>query len=252
MSDDDTSLLADAESTPNEDATLSSLEGEQVAPAWQYAEGMAGEGDAPEWFKGDKFKSVAAQAEAYKGLEGKMGAFTGAPEEYEISMPEDVEGEFLEDDPLMGEFKEWSKDNGVSQEAFTSLVHMFVKNEQGAYQKQEQDMESELAALGDNAKQRIQNINDYAKANLSEEHYEGILQATTSAAATKAVEALIANTRGYKVPTTETETESGMSHSEIKERLNDPRYQSDPAFRAETSKMYERKFGTGPKNTTVG
>jgi hypothetical protein len=167
-------------------------------------------------------------------------------------MPEGIEGEFIEGDPLMAEFQEWAKNNQVNQEAFTDLVHMFVRNEQGAYQKEQQDIESELAALGDNAKQRIQNINDFAKANLSDEHYQGLLQATTSASAVAAVEALISLTRAPKIPTTDAEVDVGISHSDLKARMADPRYQTDPEFRKETSKLYERKFGNSPKHTTVG
>jgi hypothetical protein len=219
---------------------------------WAYAEGINGDGEKPEWFKDSKYKSVADQAKAYTDLESKLGAFTGAPEEYEVSMPEGIDGEFVEGDPLMSEFQEWAKNNQVNQGAFTDLVHMFVRNEQGAYAKEQQDIELELSALGDNAKQRIQNMNDFAKANLSEEHYQGLLAATTSAQAVEAVEALIAMTRAPKIPTTDAEVDTGISHSDLKARMADPRYQSDPEFRKETSKLYERKFGSSPSHTTIG
>lgn len=247
---DESSLLAEADETSTPSSEESTTETED--PSWAYAEGINGEGEAPEWFKSSKYKSVADQAKAYADLEGKFGAFTGSPEEYEVSMPEGIEGEFVEGDPLMAEFQEWAKDNQVNQKAFTDLVHMFVRNEQGAYQKEQQDIEAELSALGDNAKQRIQNMNDFAKANLSEEHYQGLLQATTSASAVEAVEALIEMTRGYKIPANDDEVDTGVSHSDLKARMADPRYQTDPEFRKETSKLYERKFGGSPNNTIVG
>jgi len=246
------SLLADAEvSTPSTESTETMIETTD-APAWYVSEGIAGEGDKPDYFLNDKYKSVADQAAAYPELAKKIGAFTGSPDEYEVSMPEGVEGEFIADDPLMGEFQQWAKDKNVSQDAFTDLVHMFVRNEQGAYQKEEQDIQGELSALGDNAQNRINNMNDFAKANLSEENYDGLLAATTSASAVKAVEAFVGMTRGYKVPTNDAEVDSGISHSDLRVRMDDPRYQSDPDFRKETSKMYDRKFGGAPKSTVVG
>ena len=245
------SLLADADvSTPDDESTETTTE-TPAETSWQYAEGLNGEGDKPEWFKDGKYKSVADQAKAYAGLESKLGGFTGAPEEYEVSMPEDIEGfEFAEGDQMMGDFQNWAKEKQLSQEGFTELLHMFVKNEYGA---EGVSRESELKAIGDNAGQRLKNIDDFAKANLSEDEYEGILAATTTAAGVKAVEALIAKTRGLKIPADDGDIDAGgISHSDIKERMNDPRYQSDPAFRKETFKMYEKLFGKEPKRTTVG
>jgi len=237
------SLLADAESTPSEETETVD------APVWSYAEGINGEGDAPEWYKGDKFKSVADQAKAYKGLEAKLGGFTGAPEAYEITLPDGIDSEFIADDPMMEQFQTWAKEKQLDQGAFTELFHMYVNNENG---KVGVDRESELSALGSNAKERLTNIADFAKANLSEEEYNGILEATTTAAGVKAIEALIAKTRGLKIPTDNGEVDHGMAHSDIKERMNDPRYAKDKTFRDETTKMYERLFGKEPARKIIG
>ena len=237
------SLLADAESTPNEESQ------ESQESTWSYAEGIGGEGDAPEWLKTDKFKSVADQAAAYKGLEGKLGGFTGAPEEYDVSMPDGVEGDFIEGDPLMASFQDWAKENQLSQEAFTGLLHMYVKNENEANGI---NRETELGALGDNGKQRLQNISDFGRANLSEEDYTGLLDATATAASIQAVEALIAMTRAPKIPTDDSEVNIGISHADLKERMADPRYQTSPEFRKETSKLYEQVFGGAPHKNVVG
>ena len=244
MSED--SLLAEAEaSTPSEETTETTTE----TPTWAYAEGITGEGDKPEWFKDSKYKSISAQAEAYAGLESKFGGFTGAPDEYEATMPDGIEGEFMTDDPLYQEFNSWAKENQLNQEAFTNILHMFVKNE---HSNIGQNRESELSALGENAQSRLQNINDYSKANLSEEGYQGILDATVTASGVKGVEELIAKTRGLGIPNGAENVDVGMSHSDIRARMSDPRQQSDPAFQKETSKMYENMFGKEPNRTTVG
>lgn len=243
------SLLADAAApTPDAESNETTTETTTETPQWAYAEGLAGEGDKPEWFKDSKYKSVADQAKAYAGLESKLGGFTGAPDEYEVSMPDGIEGEIQSDDPMLEKFTVWAKDNNLNQEAFTSLQHMFIENE---FNNTGVSRESELAALGDNAQSRLQNIDAFAKANLSEDEYDGILAATTTAAGVKAVEALIAKTR-TTIPTSPAEVDTGLSHSDIRARMSDPRYTSDPAFRAETSKMYERKFGKEPQRQTVG
>ena len=45
------------------------------------SDGIKGTGDMPEWYKGDKYKSVAEQAKAYTELEKKFGGFTGSPKD---------------------------------------------------------------------------------------------------------------------------------------------------------------------------
>lgn len=247
---DEESLLAGAEaSTPNEESTDTTETTTETA-AWYISEGVLGEGDKPDWFKDSKYKSVTAQAEAYAGLESKLGGFTGAPEEgYELSMPDGIEGEWIEGDPLMEGFQTWAKEKGLNQDAFTELLHMYVSNEASVMGV---DRESELKAIGDNAQGRLQNIADYARANLSEDEYEGILAATTTAAGVKAVEALIAKTRGPKVPTDMADVSGGKSREEIRAMMADPRYQSDPSFRKQVSAEYERLLGKGPMTKVIG
>lgn len=246
---DDESLIADNESTPSEESTTETTAEE--TPSWFLKEGLAGEGDKPDWFKDSKYKSVEDQAKAYAGLESKLGGFTGAPEgDYELSFPEGIEGEWIEGDPLMDGFQTWARDNDLSQDKFTDLLHLYVNNES---QMMGSDRETELAAIGENAESRLQNISDYARANLSEEEYQGILAATTTAAGVKAVEALIAQTRGLKVPTgQEDATTGGMTREEIRAQMSDPRYQTDPSFRKKVEGDYERLLGKGPLNKIVG
>ena len=65
------------------------------AAKWYLAEGVAGNGEPPEWFRADKYKTLDEQAKAYVELEKRFGAFTGAPKDgvYKINMPEGFVGE---------------------------------------------------------------------------------------------------------------------------------------------------------------
>ena len=239
--------LLDQETT--EETTETTATTGTTDAGWFHAEGVAGEGDAPEWLKGDKFKSVAAQAEAYKGLESKLGGFVGAPEEYEMSMPEGVEGDFFEDNPLMDGFREIAAKSNMSQDTFTDLLHSYISNEVAMGGT---SMETEMAALGDNAQNRLKSIGEWGKANMSEDNYKGLLGITTTAEGVKAVEALIAKTRTPQIPVSDVATrDTSTNHSDLKARVADPRYQTDPAFRAETQKMYQNKFGNEPKHTVI-
>ena len=46
-----------------------SLVPDPPAASWYLSEGVGGEGEAPVWFKGDKYKTIADQAQAYPELE---------------------------------------------------------------------------------------------------------------------------------------------------------------------------------------
>ena len=89
MSEEET--LLNEQEVATEAPTESTETTEATAEGWMMSEEIKGEGDAPEWFKASKYKSVADQAKAYAGLESKLGSFTGAPTDgYKIEMPEGV------------------------------------------------------------------------------------------------------------------------------------------------------------------
>ena len=74
------------------------------------SDGIKGTGDTPEWYKSDKYKSVAEQAKAYTELEKKFGGFTGAPKDG-YAGPEGIEP----DDALLQELTEFANKTGMSQ-----------------------------------------------------------------------------------------------------------------------------------------
>ena len=217
---------------------------------WYVAEGVKGEGDKPDWYNANKYKSVEEQAKAYPALAAKFGAFTGAPEgDYELVMPEGYEGEFLTEDPLLIAFTNFAKESNMSQEGYTKMLHSYVENlglDDGA------SKQAELAALGDNAPTRIDNIAKWGKANLDAEGFEGLLDATTTAKGFKAVEALIALTKTAKIPLGDNQRMSTVTKSELDAAVADPKYKSDPSFRKEVDAKFKAFYGEGSDKQVVG
>lgn len=183
---------------------------EQVAPAespaWFYADGLGGEGDQPEWFKGDKYKSVADQAKAYSELEKKFGGFTGAPKDG-YAMPEGFDPQ----DGRLDILQEYATKFNMSQDAFNEAASMILGNEQG-------QIDAEIASLGDNAQERIDTVSRYLSNQYSEEIAEQIKAHITSADAVIAVEMMMRNSKQPSLPVQSQVATAAVTQDEI-ERL---------------------------------
>lgn len=211
-------------------------------PKWYLADNAPGEGDAPEWFKSDKYKTALDQAKAYHDLEGRFGAFTGAPKDgkYAINPPEGVEISFQEDHPLFEEFNKWAGEKQFSQEAYDGMIDILARYELSMLP----DMGQIKQQLGDNADSRIATMNQWAQANLSAEEFKAYKEAqtqTNAASVFTAFEALMKKTRQVNLPKTDDDvpgsTEGGLAEIEkmqlAKDENGQRRYVTDPAYRAE-------------------
>lgn len=171
-------------------------------PEWALYEGVKGVGKMPDWYKADKYKTVADQAEAYVHLEKRLGAFAGAPKEgkYEPPpMPEGIEGEFVTDHPVFTQFTDWAKENQVSQKAYNEVLGMLAQYEAS----KAPDFEAAKVEIGADADKRISSVATWAKANLDNDTFNAFRSAmgdSNAATVFKAVEAIIAKTRQPALP----------------------------------------------------
>lgn len=156
------------------------------------SDNVKGVGDMPEWYKADKYKSVAEQAKAYTELEKKFGGFTGAPKDG-YALYDGVES----DDALWGELVEFGNSTNMSQSALNQAWELLTAQEQAI---EEVSVEAEMAKLGDNAVERIKVVEQYMKNNLDSDTYEEVRYAVNSAESVKLIEALIKSTAPAKLP----------------------------------------------------
>lgn len=201
------------------------------------------------------------QAKAYGELQSKFGAFTGAPEEYEFKLSEEmserVNLDDYKDDPLLGEFKEKAKELGINNDAFNSLVEMHFKSNLVNEEAQEVAHADEMKALGSKATQRLDNIESWAKANLDAQTGESLLGGLTSATMVQAVEALISQTRNAS-QIQETISGPSITHDQVREWANEKdefgnsKMQTSPEHRAKVRNGYSQLFGDEPQNVIVG
>lgn len=222
--------------------------------AWLLTEGVMGQGEKPGWLKSDKYKTVAAQAEAYVGLEKRFGSFVGAPKNekgevnYDFKPPEGVE--FKADHPMAQAFTKWAGDNQLSQEGYNQLLGQLIQYEVA----QQPDISAIKARLGENADSRIAAVAQWGKANLDNEGYATLRTATSGKGADavfKVLEQVIAKTAQFKMPRpgddvpaatggeglAKIKTDHGAKTPDGKLKVN-----VDPTYRAEIEKRYREYF----------
>ncbi len=182
-SQEQTSLL----STQTDDGSVALTEGE-----WLLTPTMKGVGDKPEWYKTEKYKTVQDQAEAYNALESKFGSFAGAPESYELNVPEGLEGEFDDDDPLLAGAREMAKEMGMDQTGFDKMVSLYLSNSIETPEDQQSAMATQLVeVLGPKHEQRISQVSGALSNLLDADTYKEIAPFANTPQAIRLVEAVI-------------------------------------------------------------
>lgn len=205
-------------------------------------------------------ESALEQAKAYKELQSKFGAFTGAPEEYAVELPEDMAdridlAEFA-DDPLLGEFKETAKELGINNESFNKLAALHFKGLLADQQSFESIREEEFKALGKDGGRRLENITDWAKGNLDAETASALEDSMTSARAVGAIEALIAKTRNapqmdQSVPAQQHSQQELASMLTAKDEYGAPKM-NNKEYAAKVRGLYNQRYGEKPHSVTIG
>jgi len=214
----------------------------------------------PEWFKSEKYKTIDDQAKAYTELEKKFGSFTGAPDEYEVALSEELTelGVSIDsDDPLVEKAVEFAKNSNMSQEGFKGMIELYAQSQLAEHQAMEDHKANEMAALGKDADRRIDGIIQWGNANLDAETMAGLEEAAQSAAAVKAIEALIGKTRNAPVAS-DAQAAPSISADEVsamqfaKDENGNRKINTDPAFKAEYQRKRDLLYGTGEHRQIVG
>lgn len=228
---------------------------------WSFDDNIPGQGEAPEWFKSEKYKTVAEQAKAYKELEGKLGAFTGAPEAYE---PVDLKSELKEigieidpEDPVLSKAMDYAKELNMSQEGYSKLVNLYGETMAAEQVALEQIRADELKALGHNADDRLKNLSAWASTNLDPELYASFQELAVSANAVKTLERLVSMTRNAPISPTNATPKPGVSREEMNELMfakdeHGNRKMRDPEYAKMVQQKMDQTYGTEPYREQIG
>ena len=228
---------------------------------WFLAEGIPGNGEPPEYFKKDKYGTLAEQAKAYKALEGRFGSFTGAPENYELNFSDEIKDQGLEfdkDDPLYESAVEFAKNSNMNQEGFDEMMNLYAMSKVAEGKAFEEAKAAELKALGDNAQARIDNLVNWGKTNLPEDLFQGFQEMAVSANAVRTMEKLISMSQSTAINPEKTEPRGGVTEEEVrqmqfeKDEYGNRRLQTDKEFRKRYEKLRDKVWGSQEHRNIIG
>jgi len=217
---------------------------------------------APEkfWDKDKNELNVEELGMSYKALEKKLGQRTDvlykeleedyanrmsakAPEEYvipDLELPEGVNVDINTEEPMLQWWADTARKAGLSQEQFAEGIEQFVNNEIAGLP----DIQAEKELLGDNADQRIESANLWAKKNLTPDSYDAISQFAARADGVKVIEELMNLTKEAPIPQHETQIDVKPSLADIRSMMNDPRYyedgRKDPAYIEKVTQLFNK------------
>lgn len=210
---------------------IESTNTESNEPTWFIDEGIPGVGPRPTWLP-EKYKTAAEVAKAYSELEKKLGV---APDEYEFK------SKYLDPDyaPFQ-DLQKLAKEKRVPKE----VVDMMIDSVDKYMSEFDIDPNEEIKKLGDNGEERVNTLDNWAKANFSKEAYATLSGSMRTAESIKVLEELrgkiMSNTA--QIPTGNNgAVETGNSLDEIKMELSNnlQKYKTDPVYQKDISRRLE-------------
>jgi len=204
------------------------------SPTWYWDENTPGSGDRPGWLP-TKYKSAADVAKAYGELEKRLGQ---APAEYDFSKGE---GWIEPDYEPFQHMADFAKQHHVPQSVMDKMLETV-----GLYLDEfRTDMNEEKAKLGENASERLQVLNNWARSNLSEKAFTVLSGNMRTADAIEALEEIREKMLGNNtmVPgNNAANTNGGLTMEEYRSELqaNYQKYKNDPYYRKEMERKLER------------
>lgn len=244
--------------TPEGDAQAVAEEAREETPP--------AESERPDWLL-DKYlaegktteDAIKDQAKSYKELQSKLGSFTGAPEEYEVSIADEIKEAGFDidsDSEMLKDAKEFAKESNMSQDGFNKMIELWAANELAVANAQKQALEESFKSL-DNAQSRINNISAWANKSLPPDLVGELDGMLTTPESVKLVERMIAMGRAAPV-NPDNAAPSNTSAADVqkmqfeKDEHGNRRINTDPEFRKQYIKMRDEVYGTEEHRQQVG
>lgn len=256
-------LLADAAVTEDNDTDNQQQQESNIShldpadqPDQQMASDDASDNDEPverpDWYP-EKFWSddgpdVEKLAKSYGELQKKFSQGKHkAPEEYDVSVFNDAN--IPEDDELFNTYRDWAKENGISQDAFEQLAGKFIEMAGSEAEQAEISYQEEYKKLGNNADAVIKSMTDWAsslvrKGVWGQDDFEEFKIMGGTAQGLRALQKIRSYYGDQAIPVNVAQPEGLPSKEELQHMVGTPEYQNDPSYRAKVERLFDQVYGT--------
>ena len=216
-------------------------------------EGEEVELSKPDWYP-DKFwneeegPDLENLVKSYNELQKKFSQGKHkAPEKYDDTVFKDAG--IGDDDELFSTYRDWAKENGISQSAFEDLATKFISMSQLEAEQGQVSFEEEYKKLGNNADATIKSMTDWAqglvrKGVWSEADFEEFKIMGGTAQGIRALQKVRSYYGDKAIPVDVGPIDGAPSKEELMAMVGKPEYNSDPAYRAKVEKMFEQVYGS--------
>lgn len=211
-----------------------------------YADGKPNFEQLPEKYWKDGVPDLQSALKARSELEKAFSRGDHkAPAEYDTGVAKSAG--VPDDDPLLGSFKSWAKDQGISQDAFNKLTQNYIEMMQ-QNQPPQLDVAAEKAKLGPNADKVISEMTTWGqnmvrKGVWSENDFQEFKYMGGTAAGLNALMKI----REYygdmkRIPVDAAVAGDAPTRAELDAMVADPKYKTDPAFRQKVERLFEKMY----------
>lgn len=199
----------------------------------------------PEWLP-EKFNTGEDLANAYSELQKKFSQGKHkVPDDYDQSVF--ANAGIPEDDELYSTYRDWAKDNGISQEAFDQLAGKFIELAGSEAEQAQISYQEEYKKLGPNADLTIKSMTLWAQGLVNkgvwgQDDFEEFKIMGGTAQGIKALQKIRSYYGDQQIPIDVGPVNGAPSKDELQSMIGKPEYQTDPAYRAKVERLFEQAY----------
>lgn len=170
-----------------------------------------------------------------------------APKDGNYQLDNIIDGKVEKDDPVLGTLLDVAKQYNAPQAMVKDLVSKVLSTTDVELDRIESNNQEQMEILGPKAEELLKNTgrlgaNLHSKGVLSDEEYEEFKYMGNTALGVRVFNKVF-NYYGEKnIPVVDANADLGISDDELRARVGDPKYKTDPSFRAETEKLFEKRY----------
>lgn len=205
--------------------------------------------DRPDWwpenFWKDNEPDLEGIAKSWKDMRKlvSQGKHKAPPEgKYDLK----AFGDNAEQLPMVPVFQKWAADNGISQAAFDSLASDLTRMAAEMTNGPAIDPVAEKKALGPNADAIVNGMVNWARGLVNKGIWgaEDFEEFKVMGGTARGLRALMKVRESYegRIPIESAPIEGMPTDQELQQMVGDPKYQTDPAYRAKVERLFAQRY----------